>query len=391
MVCSRKVLAAVVLIAVAGCGGSSSTEEVETDSLSQSPQTAPEVTEPAVASAPTEAPDTAAAVTTSVEEPVSTWPRARAYHEAVYDGGDDSVLVVGGCTGPNCAAINEIWSFDPHGSVWTERSRVRFMSPAGGPVVYDAESDLVIALQVVFADVSSGSIGTWIFDRVNDVWTELAADPQPRLGVGARMVYDSNSDRVIAFGGQGFDDGELVWTEGTWAYDANTNTWTDMQPTVVPPPINYFAFSYDSESDRSVLFGLQDGGDTLMWSYDYDANTWEQIERTGGPSHAPAYARSFYHPATDRIVYFGGWGPSETNPDMHTQNQVWAFDLNTNSWEDLGRNDIIGPIAWHTMTYVETIGRAIVFGGGTSYYEYTGNRLFSYDPTNNEWIEILPA
>ena len=48
-----------------------------------------------------------------------------------------------------------------------------------------------------------------------------------------------------------------------------------------------------------------------------------------------------------------------------------------------------GAIGWHTLTYVESIDRAIVFGGGASYGEYYSDRLFSYEPATNARSEIL--
>ena len=48
------------------------------------------------------------------------------------------------------------------------------------------------------------------------------------------MVYDSRADRVLLFGGA-----ELSANAGLndlWAYDYETNTWTERHPAVSPPP-----------------------------------------------------------------------------------------------------------------------------------------------------------
>jgi hypothetical protein len=395
-----RLVSAVALVLAAACGGGSAadqpgpvptdepTDEVANDEVANDEVATDEVANDEVANDEVANDEVATtASTTSSDDEEAWWPRPRGYHEAVYDVAGESLLIVGGCTGPQCSATNETWAFDPRDATWTTFERTRFMTPAGGPVVYDAESDRVIALEVFMANPNE-TVGTWVFDRVTGTWTDVEAEAQPRLGVGARMAYDEQSDRVIAFGGFGNLDDDWGWTTGTWAYDDNANTWTDMMPTVEPPGINYHAFTYDAESDRVVLFGLQDGGATLMWTYDYDANTWEELDKSSGPNHAPAYARAFYHPPTDRIVYFGGWGPVETDDDMQTQHQVWTYDLNSNSWEQKGLNPLSGPIAWHTLTYIDSIDRALVFGGGASWEEYTGDRLFSYAPSTDEWTEI---
>lgn len=362
------VLAALALI-TAGCGGDSTTESTE-------PSTPPTEAPSASSPAPAETPDAA-------DQVEQAWPGAVGYHEAIYHGPTDTVLMFGGWS--DADENDRLWGLDPLHSTWADLGPVPAEAADGVPA-YDTESDAAVVLEVAFEEVATAPLGTWVFDRESDAWTEIDADPHPRLGVGARMVYDSESDRVIAFGGVGLDEDGLVWTEGTWAFDANTGTWMDMQPAVAPPPINFYAFSYDAESDRAVLFGLKLGGESLLWTYDHNTNTWEELERTGGPELAPAYGRSFYHPSTDRIIHVGGTGSPETNPDA--LDLVWAYDLNTNTWEDLGPAGVTGPIAWHTLTYVDSIDRALVFGGGPTYDEYYSDRLFAYDPAENEWSQV---
>jgi hypothetical protein len=43
------------------------------------------------------------------------------------------------------------------------------------------------------------------------------------------MAYNSVADRVIMFGGQ-VDKTSFKYTNETWTYDFNTNTWTNMTP-----------------------------------------------------------------------------------------------------------------------------------------------------------------
>jgi hypothetical protein len=91
-------------------------------------------------------------------------------------------------------------------------------------MVYDAESDR----SIMFGGSPGGS-ETWAYDYNTDTWTNM----EPSIGPGDRsrhaMVYISAADRVILFGGQ-VGSTEYIYINETWTYDLNTNTWTNMTP-----------------------------------------------------------------------------------------------------------------------------------------------------------------
>lgn len=126
-----------------------------------------------------------------------------------------------------------------------------------------------------------------------------------------------------------------------------------------------------------------------LWTYDVNTNTWAELEITGGPEVPPAHGMGFYHPASDRIVYFGGFAPDAPSGEA-ALNDVWAYDVDSNTWTELAPNPITG-LGFHTWTYVPKMDRAIAFGGGSIYAdEWKGNRLLIYDPIADTWEEVLP-
>ena len=46
------------------------------------------------------------------------------------------------------------------------------------------------------------------------------------------MVYDTQTNKVILFGGDGNNGNDL---NDTWAYDPQSNTWTELSPSGVTP------------------------------------------------------------------------------------------------------------------------------------------------------------
>jgi hypothetical protein len=145
-------------------------------------------------------------------------------------------------------------------------------------MVYDAESDRVILWEGEGAETDN----VWTYDYNSNIWIEHISDEDPSLigfeGFGA-MVYDSESDRAISFGG-GFYQGTDT-TDATLAYDFNTDTWTDMEPEEVPGKRTVHDMAYNSALDLVVLFGGREGyGRTYTaetWVYDFNANTWTNM------------------------------------------------------------------------------------------------------------------
>ena len=61
---------------------------------------------------------------------------------------------------------------------------------------------------------------------------EMAHTTQiPGIRICQSMVYDTESDVIIMFGGHN----GLKNVGETWVYDFNLNTWTNMEPSVNPP------------------------------------------------------------------------------------------------------------------------------------------------------------
>ncbi len=244
-------------------------------------------------------------------------PSPRSDFAMAYDAESDRVIAFGGGT----------WAYDYNTNTWRNMSPVT--SPAGaGPMVYDAESDRVV-LFLVWTGAPDNE--TWTYDFNTNTWTKMEPTTRPSPRTWTPMAYDAESDRVILFGGiTGRDNDE------TWAYDLNTNTWTNMEPTTRPSPRHSHALAYDAESDRVVLFGghLPSGqfGESVhsdeTWAYDFNTNTWTNMEPPTQPLKLAAHNLA-YDAESDKVVLFGG----DTNAVL--SDETWTYDLNANTWTDL--------------------------------------------------------
>ena len=201
----------------------------------------------------------------------------------------------------------------------------------GGRLVYDSESDKVLLFTATGATWATSTVATWAYDHDIRTWTRMNPRSSPSARGWPAMAYDSASDRVVLFGG-GNDVDDLG---DTWSYDLNTDTWQELQPAVAPDPRSYSAMAYDPASDRMILFGGAAGpcceevtfNDT--WAYDVDTNTWTELAPSYGPNATGWHAMAL-EADTGQIVLFGG-GPDRE----HYRADTWLLDPGTDTWSQV--------------------------------------------------------
>jgi len=201
------------------------------------------------------------------------------------------------------------------------------------------------------------------------------------------MTYNSGADRTILFGGSG---GNSRYND-TWAYNYNTNTWVNRSPNysngtlakrIVP------GFTYNSDADRTILFG--GWGDTMYhndtWAYDYNTNMW--INRSPsiiGGNLTPRYGVMMaYYDSVDCIIMFGGF-------DVHALDETWEYNYNTNTWTKLiptVEGGSLPSVGGGAIVYDSTTDLIILFGGSDGYSDYNETWIYCYH--NNTWWKRNP-
>ena len=145
---------------------------------------------------------------------------------------------------------------------------------------YDASSNRVITLNF------EGE--TWAFDPSERNWERRnpADGPSGRCGHG--MVYDSQSDRTILFGGFGCTSVDDPMLNDTWSYSYNSDSWTQHANESAPPPRMYHSMVYHGDTDRTVVWGGR-VEDSRVWTYDLEANIWVSLEHKLFPEGIRSY------------------------------------------------------------------------------------------------------
>ena len=318
-------------------------------------------------------------------------PSARGYHRMAYDVESDRAILYGGFS-PNdedLLLLDDTWAYDPNENTWRKMDPT-LPHPAGSgfSMAYDIQSDRVILFMGNLHEFQPTS-ETWAYDYNTDSWVNMEPTKAPFGFFGARMAYDAESDRMILFGGMDVEAagaGEFKFFDDTWAYDFDSNNWTRMKPADTPPGRNYYPMAYDASSDRIVLFGADPGETNDMWSYDYNADTWEELEPGETPS-LRLYCDMVYDAQSDRMILFGGtelpWYGEEPFGD------TWAYHLDTETWTE--QNTAISPSqrGWYAAVYSTKSKLVILFGGGTTRSTFR-NETWIYDPSANVWTNVTP-
>jgi hypothetical protein len=320
-------------------------------------------------------------------------PSARGYAAMAYDwktgkaylfGGVDESIASGDYT------LFDIWSFNSA----TRRWKKLFQDPDGSfynafqrdAIALDPRSKKVV-LYSTFVNCNWNiplcAVQTWIYDIRRNTFKNVTSGTEPPMRWGSRMVYDAESHRAILFGGS---DGYTAETlNDTWAYDFETNIWTLMGPAVSPPPHHFAAMAYHPAADRVVLFGgydiWQDAVLNDTWAYDYNTNTWTELHPDVSPSPR-LYHTMTWDALSNQLILFGG----VSYPYRPVLDDTWALNLTENTWTPLTPKVSPSPRAWHVAA--GTWQGVLLFGGSRKHSPFTNDDTWIYESQCNRWVKI---
>ena len=148
-------------------------------------------------------------------------------------------------------------------------------------------------------------------------------EDRPAIGSPGLLsaAFDRHAGRVVYVDGAG----------ATWAFDVCTNTWTDLQPSGAVTGNISGGLVYDRDSDVTVSIEHDE-----IFVYDANSNTWEVRANTSGVYLGPI--GTAYDPVSGLVVTATAAGPGSSRPgyDLVDNWLVQAYDVDTDTWHDLG-------------------------------------------------------
>jgi hypothetical protein len=250
-------------------------------------------------------------------------------------------------------------------------------------MAYDTESKKVImfgGLTGSYLQESNNNAETWSFDPNTKLWKKMSPNIAPGAAGGGDMTYDSRADRVILVIGADLLTPHFFdfQTTQTWAYDYNTDAWTRLADSPFKGNIGP-RLAYDSESDKTIMFGGMSAVKGIRfvnetWAYDYNSNTWEQMQPADAPQNQN-YQCMAYDPKSDRVIDWGG----------EVVRSLWVYDYNGDQWQII---ETVGPVASYYcgFTYNSQENLFLLYGGTDAGTDET----WIFDPEANLWEQLYP-
>ena len=309
-------------------------------------------------------------------------PVGRIYH-SMLTLNDGSLLMFGGVSrhGFGPMDLRDTWLYDIDSGSWQKISDLEPGDVIGA--AYDIQSDRIITLNY------QGE--TWAFDPSGREWERRnpAIGPSGRCGHG--IVYDSQSDRTILFGGFACTDVSDPLLNDTWSYDYDADTWTQHVSASPPPPRIYHSMVYHKGADRMLVWGGR-VDDSRVWTFDLEENIWTALKQDLFPEGIRAYQSMAFDPESSLLFMFGGLVLTEPMSFEGTLvNETWTYDLRRNEWSLHQPLSKPSARSHHSMAMSQD-GKLVVFGGelNTSYSGEMSDEVWVLDPGSITWSLRAP-
>jgi len=266
--------------------------------------------------------------------PTGAPPAARRGFAGAYDAASDTYMLFGGW-GASSGNFSDVWVLTGAGVpaapvAWSQLSPTGGGPVAGGgqnrPAGYNPSSNRLI---VVGTSPLSGANGSehWVLTNANGTggtpqWIALPSRQLSTAGVPT-VAYDSNSNRLIVFGG--YDGGQPVsdvWVLTNADGLGGVPAWVQLSPTGPGPARNTASGAYDPGSNRLIIHGGHSAGgvyENNLWVLT-NANglggtpQWIQLAVGSPISNRYAVGPMAYDPATKRAMVFGGFSGQDSTP-----------------------------------------------------------------------------
>lgn len=149
--------------------------------------------------------------------------------------------------------------------------------------------------------------------------------------------------------------------DDTWKFSLNPFNWTNVTPPGMRPAARCLhSGTYDSQGDLFLIYGGQVSGPLDdIWAFDLSTNTWADLTPVNRP--AGRLFSSITALGNGKAVVFGGY----TN--LGEVDELWLFTIVQRTWDRIILDSPPPPERQgHTAIYVPQMDWLVIFGGNTA-------------------------
>lgn len=238
---------------------------------------------------------------------------------------------------------------------------------------------------------------TWILDLKCQLWRLIPGGPPTGRNRHA-AVYDSNEHRMLIFGGRYRlgTSGDYTLYGDVWAFDLETETWSEVVTNQGPSARINPGVAYDAEAHRMIVFGGNASASGMnylalndTWVLDLETNTWSELATSGTPS-ARLFVSAIWDDARGRLITHGGADNGAFSPTAQYFDEVFSLDVDTGVWTRLDDpiNQRPDGRFWGGLVHDTYHDGYLLFGGHDDGVLGNRNDLWSFDPDLHVWTQI---
>jgi galactose oxidase-like protein len=197
------------------------------------------------------------------------------YGGLVYDTQDNVMVLFGGVNAESGKYdFDDTWAYSVATNSWTNMNPV--IHPAAREehcMAYAPTTNQAI----LFKGSCSACSDVWAYSYTTNTWTrkDYTGQVLPSDRRTHSMVWVPSLNRIMLYGGK--DD--VNFLGDTWMYDPVNNVWTNVTPTFSPPPRLSAGLAYDTRNRVVLMYGGYGTAAELndTWVYHPDTNRWEAL------------------------------------------------------------------------------------------------------------------
>lgn len=347
-------------------------------------------------------------------------PGTRGWGDMVYDSVRERLVVVGGSSS---TYLNDIFSYHASTDAWTQIEPVvdcdhTLKQPPTRRDEHSVEYDSFNDLYWSFGGSGFGCSGPSLSaDAGSDTATVVDAglpSSEENYYYGWTVFAHGKSAYVESYNaasktltlmtpisGLGPGSSYRIYTQrggGTYHYSPSAAQWTGFEAPywgyTGPVPANRLSptFAYSPVDQALVMFGGKASyRDT--WVMDVQTQTWIRMNGIYADSAPPARTQvqhaMAYDPVHQKFVLFGGECRDSRCGYGVPINDLWTYDLATNTWTELHPPVSPAPRLQHNFVYDPDLQVFVMYAGRD--YSRAFNDLWVYDLGTNTWTEVSTA